>query len=218
MASDRRTAANRRNAQRSTGPKTIEGKRAVASNALKHGALSRRVLLPGEDAAAFVELHDNVTQDLQPVGYVEALLVDRVVEGWWRLRRLGLVEDGLFLSANCDFDIVVAKRAVQRATRESVDELFGNTRGDALLRDEDTLGPVRKAEARKDADVPRLGRAFVEHEGTFSALSRYETAIERGVFRALHELQRLQAARIGQAVLPPIAADVDLAVSGETER
>jgi hypothetical protein len=50
---------------------------------------------------------------------------------------------------------------------------------------------------------------------TFSTLSRYETTIERGLFKALHELQRLQAARRAEAdVLPPPAVDVDVNVSG----
>jgi len=37
---------------------------------------------------------------------------------------------------------------------------------------------------------------------------RYETSIERGLYRALHELQRLQAARRGEAVAAPVAVDV----------
>ena len=49
------------------------------------------------------------------------------------------------------------------------------------------------------------GRAFarLEAEGCLSKLSRYEAAIERGLYRALHELQRLQATRAGQLVPPP---------------
>jgi hypothetical protein len=54
MASDAQIAANRRNAQRSTGPRTPEGKAAVRLNALSHGLSARAVLLPGEDPT---ELH-----------------------------------------------------------------------------------------------------------------------------------------------------------------
>ena len=50
-----------------------------------------------------------------------------------------------------------------------------------------------------------------DHEAdTLSKVSRYEAALERGLFRALHELQRLQAMRAGAAVLPPVAVDVIL--------
>jgi hypothetical protein len=52
MTSDRKAEANRRNALKSTGPKTPEGKAAVRLNALKHGLLSQEILLPGEDEEA----------------------------------------------------------------------------------------------------------------------------------------------------------------------
>jgi hypothetical protein len=44
-------------------------------------------------------------------------------------------------------------------------------------------------------------------------IGRYEGHIERGIYRALHELQRLQAARIG-LIAPPLAVDVTLAGRG----
>ena len=46
-----------------------------------------------------------------------------------------------------------------------------------------------------------------------SKLSRYETSLERGFYRALHELERLQARRAGRNVPLPVAVDVDLAVT-----
>jgi hypothetical protein len=45
-------------------------------------------------------------------------------------------------------------------------------------------------------------------------LSRYEVTLERSLYKALHELQRLQAARQGQAVPLPEAVDVDFSVTG----
>jgi hypothetical protein len=52
MMSDKKAHANRRNALKSTGPKTPEGKAAVRLNALRHGLLSKEPLLPGEDEEA----------------------------------------------------------------------------------------------------------------------------------------------------------------------
>ena len=43
-----------------------------------------------------------------------------------------------------------------------------------------------------------------------AVLSRYEYAIERAMMKALHELQRLQAARINGTMFPPIAVDVEI--------
>jgi hypothetical protein len=48
-------------------------------------------------------------------------------------------------------------------------------------------------------------------------LSRYEMTLERSLYKALHELQRLQAARDGQAVPPPEAVDVDISISTRDE-
>jgi hypothetical protein len=65
-----------------------------------------------------------------------------------------------------------------------------------------------------------LGLSFIRGANganAFSKLSRYETAIWRSLYRALHELQRLQAARHTEGHVPPPAAlNVDVSgVSGE---
>ena len=96
MTSEKKAEANRRNALKSTGPKTPEGKAAVRLNALKHGLLSQETLLPGEDEEALRELGERLRDELQPVGELENLLVDRIVAAYWRLRRLGRVEAGIF--------------------------------------------------------------------------------------------------------------------------
>jgi hypothetical protein len=78
VASDAQIQANRLNAQRSTGPKTEAGKRAVRYNALKHGLLAETSLLPGEDAALFRDLVDGIRAQSEPAGELEQLLVDRI--------------------------------------------------------------------------------------------------------------------------------------------
>ena len=96
MTSEKQARANRKNALESTGPKTPEGKAAVRLNALKHGLLSRETLLPGEDEEALTELSDLLREELQPVGELQNLLVDRIISAYWRLSRLGRVEAGIF--------------------------------------------------------------------------------------------------------------------------
>src|SRR5919112_5147114 len=96
MTSDKKAEANRQNALKSSGPKTPEGKAAVRLNALKHGLLSQEILLPGEDQEALRELSEHLRDELQPVGELESLIVDRIISAYWRLRRLGLVETGIF--------------------------------------------------------------------------------------------------------------------------
>jgi hypothetical protein len=52
--------------------------------------------------------------------------------------------------------------------------------------------------------------AWVRHEGTFNTMNRYEVTLERSLYRALHELERAQAARQGKAVPLPQVLDVDV--------
>jgi hypothetical protein len=96
MTSDRKAEANRQNALKSTGPKTLEGKTAVRLNAVKHGLLAEEILLPGEDEAALRKLGERLRTELQPVGELENMLVARIISAQWRLRRLGRVEAGIF--------------------------------------------------------------------------------------------------------------------------
>ena len=98
MTSEKQVQANRRNALKSTGPKTSEGKAAVRLNANKHGLRAQEVLLPGEDPEALKELDVNLRAELQPVGEQENLLVDGIVAAHWRLRRLRRVESGIGVS------------------------------------------------------------------------------------------------------------------------
>lgn len=89
MTSEKQAQANRQNALKSTGPKTPEGKAAVRHNAVKHGLLAEDALIPGEDEATFKDLDERLRDELQPVGELENMLVDRITTVHWRLRRLG---------------------------------------------------------------------------------------------------------------------------------
>ena len=64
-------------------------------------------------------------------------------------------------------------------------------------------------DARKMAERWRRYRLLPDAE-TLDKLGRYETTLERSLFRTIHELRRLQAAREGEPLLPPAAVDVDL--------
>lgn len=85
---ERRLAANRANAQFSTGPASSEGKAIASKNAMRHGLLSRKLLLDDEDPEEFEALVDDLGGSLGPVGIAEALLVERIAVTIWRQRRL----------------------------------------------------------------------------------------------------------------------------------
>lgn len=62
--------------------------------------------------------------------------------------------------------------------------------------------------------VQKLGQTLTHHDiahnDIYGKLIRYESSIERGIYKALHELQRLQASRKGEEVPLPVAIDVDV--------
>ena len=70
---------------------------------------------------------------------------------------------------------------------------------------------TEQVEAQRDTD-PIAAGVIRDAAGAdaLSKLSRYERSLERGMYRALHELQRLQASRSGQSVLPPAVLDVNV--------
>lgn len=89
MASPAKTAANRRNASKSTGPKTLAGKQTSALNAIRHAALSVVPVLPGVERIEDWEAHRSATlASLAPFGYLETVLADRVASLLWRLGRV----------------------------------------------------------------------------------------------------------------------------------
>jgi len=96
--SDKQLAANRRNATRSTGPRTPEGKARVKWNALKHGLLARSVVVPlkggPENRRQFKALLEQLHEELQPVGMIEEMLVEQIAVAYWRRRRALRAEAG----------------------------------------------------------------------------------------------------------------------------
>jgi hypothetical protein len=220
MTSDRKAEANRQNALKSTGPKTLESKTAVRLNAVKHGLLSDQVLLPDEDEDALRELSERLRAELQPEGELENLLVDRITAATWRLRRLGRVEAGIF---TFELYAELAERAQHEAntytrTESPVDDFTDMYLPRTIITDEqkhqEATDKARKLESIRDAETATLGQTFVRDANkanAFSKLSRYETTIERSLYKALHELQRLQAARRAEGnVPPPVAVDVEV--------
>jgi hypothetical protein len=92
MASQKQTEANRRNARRSTGPKTPEGKAVVSQNTVRHGLLSTTVYVDEGEEPDLERLRADFLAHFQPAGPLEALLVDRIISNAWRLRRVLEVE------------------------------------------------------------------------------------------------------------------------------
>ncbi len=92
MASQKQIEANRRNAQRSTGPASDLGKAVAKFNALKHGMTADTAVLPYEDEHSYAELRETLLAQYNPVGSSESMLVEVIVNSYWRLLRARRVE------------------------------------------------------------------------------------------------------------------------------
>ena len=197
MTSERQMAANRANALRSTGPKTGKGKAAIRLNALRHGLLARDVVLPEEDADAFEELRNQVRASLSPIGPIEEVLIDQIVNAMWRLRRLAQAEALLFHSRMHAVKADRISSEMRSYEKAALPGLLVTVITDETAHTEASEA-LRCATYERDRDEVLLGRAIAADakEGdAFAKLSRYERSLERSLLRALEELRKLQDRR-----------------------
>jgi hypothetical protein len=96
MSTPAQIAANRHNAQLSTGPRTEKGKAAVAHNATNHGLAGRHVILPGEDPAEYDRLLAGLLAEYNPASPTERFLVDQMAQAQWKLDRITRMEQQIF--------------------------------------------------------------------------------------------------------------------------
>jgi hypothetical protein len=122
MTSKKRIHANRRNARKSTGPKTPGGKAAVRLNSLWHGAFATDLLLPGEDAKIFAGHRDEFLTLYQPCSQAEEFLVNRMILSSWRLMRLVAMESRVLraqtLRSSRDIDLLRCAKSLIRGADE----------------------------------------------------------------------------------------------------
>ena len=94
--SERRLAANRANAQLSTGPRTEAGKAISSLNAVKTGLTGQAILLADEEEARQYQAHlQRVFTWWEPVGDREHTLVQSLADTQWRLNSIPGLESAL---------------------------------------------------------------------------------------------------------------------------
>src|SRR5262249_4437431 len=92
MTSQAQIDANRLNSQKSTGPRSADGKAASRFNALKHGAYAHAAVIPGENEEDLLSAIQQYYDEFKPVGVVETELVDTLIESGWEKERTALLE------------------------------------------------------------------------------------------------------------------------------
>src|SRR6516162_9925212 len=125
MTSFRQFEANRRNARKSTGPITQEGKQRSRCNAVRHGLTGETVIGALEDAEDFQAFEAAIIADYDAQSAVERELVLRLASLLWRLRRATTMETGLFeIQANHLKEFRQARQSLP-ASRTVIHPLFG---------------------------------------------------------------------------------------------
>jgi len=186
MSTQAKILANRRNAQRSTGPRTRQGRAAVSQNAVKHGLSAHQTVISSESPADFDLYRDRLLAELAPVSPMESMLAQRIVTLSWRLKRAGRIQ-------NQTIDAMNADRTSNPLTKLTESLLFKN-------RDQSHSGPSASA-----SHLP-LGRMAIKDFSNARVLDRllmYERRIEHSLYKTILELQRLHLIRKLDPLTPP---------------
>ncbi len=181
--SEKQLAANRQNAQLSTGPKTNEGKAVASQNAAKHGLYSDKVIVNSkylkEDQAEYDNLLFNLRADLNPIGMFQDILVQKIANCLWRLRRAMNAETA---------------HISDRINRIDSDQLSYYAYVTLLFRacsDRATQTADKKDDYKIDADAMLISRQIPD-DTLGALLDRYESRLDRQLARNLRLLRTLQ--------------------------
>jgi hypothetical protein len=202
MTSLKQLEANRRNALKSTGPKTKNGKYASRRSALKHGFTAETVIEPLENPEEYRAFEATIVAEYPPQTPVEQELVPRLASLLWRLRRATAIETGLLRMQG---EILRAFRSSRQKTVESRGEgthgpfvEADREVGQEIIADPDCaheLGPERTyagpVNPSHDVAISYLRLANLDNE-LIDRLSRYEASLWRQVVQTLFTLQTLK--------------------------
>jgi len=178
MATQAQLLANRRNASKSTGPKTAEGQAATAKNATKHGLFARYDVVISEDQADYDALRDNMLKELAPEGTMEHLLGERIVSLVWRIRRAARMQNELI-------DVKI-RREINDTWPELSESLITGKPCDMSkysdkCYDDQVLGYIAMRDFAGSRALERL--------------AMYERRFEASLFRTMGELKKLRHTR-----------------------
>jgi hypothetical protein len=199
MTSYRQIEANRRNALKSTGPKTEGGKQVSRCNAVRHGLTAETVLSALEDGEDYKAFEAAITADYDAQSAVERELVLRLASILWRLRRATTMETGLFEIQAQQLHDYRQNRQLLSNSREEIHTMFrraGSASGDdpssRAVSDIETLSD---SGMKADATAVELARCFLRLANlpnfALDRLSRYESTLWRQAGRILYALETL---------------------------
>ena len=176
MSSLKQIEANRRNAEKSTGPSTPEGKLRSRGNAVRHGLTAETVIPSLEDADDYEAFELAITSDYDAATAVERELVLRLASVLWRLRRATGIETALFEA----FSSAESHKAEDQALPPFIRRLFKDAR------------PNRSAPTSQKNLLAGFMRATELTCDTFERLNRYEYLLWRQARQLICTLEWLR--------------------------
>jgi hypothetical protein len=195
MTSYRQIEANRRNALKSTGPKTEAGKQASRCNGVRHGLTAETVIDALEDADDYKAFEAAIIADYDAQSAVERELVLRLASILWRLRRATTMETGLFGIQAEHLHDYRQNRKLLSDSRDVIDAVF---RGDSISahaasHDMSNMETVHSSGMKDDAPAVEFARCFLRLANlpnfALDRLSRYEATLWRQAGRILYALE-----------------------------
>jgi hypothetical protein len=205
MTSHKKIEANRRNALKSTGPKTDAGKEQSRCNAVRHGLTAETVIGALEDAEDYRAFEAAIIADYDAQSAVERELVLRLASLLWRLRRATAMETGLFEIQADHLREFKQARQISSTSREFFYAMFGNADSISLERrrepdDITNATQVASSSAPQSANPTSASAADLAHSFlrlanlpnyALDRLSRYEATLWRQVGQILFALDTL---------------------------
>lgn len=176
MSSARKIAANRANAQHSTGPQTLQGKQKTRYNATRHGLAGKQVVIDGEDPGRYEALRRDLIDAYQPANAAELMLVEEIAQNYWRLQRARAMEAETFnLSGNGTGPLIAMNRGpeefdrirrymitIERAYHRAIDQLQETQKLRVKLEVAGSVSQPPKTMAVGQASAPNHDREGVE--------------------------------------------------------
>jgi len=183
MATPAQIEANRRNAQKSTGPKTPEGKLIVAQNSLVHGFRSKFTLLRSENPQEFAVHRSRFFDELSPQGHLETILTERIVLLTWQLFRASRIQSG----------------TINNLTEKAEDDINSNV---TKCLHPEKVERFKALDNSSDSNEFRqnyfLGDAAIKDFSNYRVIERllmYERRIESSLYKTYLQLQQVQQRR-----------------------
>ena len=193
MTSWRQFEANRRNALKSTGPRTEAGKQASRCNAVRHGLTAETVISALEDAEDYKAFEAAITADYDAQSVVERELVLRLASVLWRLRRATTMETGLFEIQAEHLRDRRQNRQLLLNSRDAMHAVF--PRDPSVHAHAASHNAVNNLQPVPEASTVEFARCFLRLANlpnfALDRLSRYEATLSRQAGRILFALGAL---------------------------